>query len=196
MLDKNIKDNELVDLAKQGDMKALGSLMEKYDPILTQVLRKYVRDSHELEDIKQDVFCKLMKSIGKFRGDSAFYTWLYRIAVNTAKNYLLSYDKRNTIKEVDMDKIETSLENIFAKDSEDPELFIEYCKTQESIFEIIDKLPLDLRTSLLLRDFEGLTYNDISYVMGCPLGTIKSRIFRAREFIMVEAGLEESIGKH
>ena len=196
MLDKAKKDNDLVALAKNGDMNALGSLMEKYDPILTQVLRKYVKDSHELQDIKQDVFCKLMKSIGKFRGDSAFYTWLYRIAVNTAKNYLLSYDKRNTIKEVEMDKIESSLENIFAKDSEDPELFIEYSKTQESIFCIIDKLPLDLRTSLILRDFEGLTYNDISYVMGCPLGTIKSRIFRAREFIMSEVALEGNISKN
>tara|TARA_R110000868_G_scaffold32183_7_gene117332 strand:- start:37234 stop:37824 length:591 start_codon:yes stop_codon:yes gene_type:complete len=196
MLDKSLKDNDLVALAKEGDMKALGALMEKYDPILTQVLRKYVKDLHELQDIKQDVFCKLMKSIDKFRGDSAFYTWLYRIAVNTAKNYLLSYDKRNTIKEVDMDKIESSLENIFAKDTENPELFIEYSNTQESIFHIMDKLPLDLRTSLILRDFEGLTYNDISYVMGCPLGTIKSRIFRAREFIMSEVYVSGNITKN
>ena len=84
MLDKSLKDNDLVALAKEGDMKALGALMEKYDPILTQVLRKYVKDLHELQDIKQDVFCKLMKSIDKFRGDSAFYTWLYHIAINTA----------------------------------------------------------------------------------------------------------------
>ena len=177
-------DQKLVEKAQKGDKKAFGILVEKYNKKLTRLLSRMVRDQSEIEDIVQDSFIKAYRAINNFRGDSAFYTWLYRIGINTAKNHLVSLGKRP--KAMDANEIE-EMENYESMSelrvSETPESTMMSNQIAETVNGAIQNLPDELREAISLREIDGLCYEEISELMDCPIGTVRSRIFRARETI-------------
>ena len=169
--------------AQGGDQKAFDQLVSKYQRKLERLLSRYVRDAAEVEDVAQEAFIKAYRALGNFRGDSAFYTWLYRIAINTAKNYLVSRGRRPPDSDVSSDDAEFYDGDHGLKDIESPERALLRDEIEATVHRTIAQLPDDLRTALTLREFEGLSYEDIANVMQCPVGTVRSRIFRAREAI-------------
>jgi RNA polymerase sigma-70 factor (ECF subfamily) len=177
-------DLELVKRVKQGDKAAFDLLVIKYQSRIVNLAMRFVRNQADALDISQEAFIKAYRAMPNFRGDSAFYTWLYRITVNTAKNYL-AVKSNCRLPEVDQDPSE--MEQIDTgtalKDLETPENLLLTQEIQDTVVRAIDNLPEDLRTAISLRELEGLSYEEIAVTMDCPLGTVRSRIFRAREAI-------------
>jgi RNA polymerase sigma-70 factor, ECF subfamily len=176
-------DQQLVDRVMSGDKHAFDLLVLRYQHRVAALIARFVRDQQEVEDVCQEAFIKAYRALPLFRGDSAFYTWLYRIAVNTAKNHLVSRSRRPPATDLDMDEAEVSEIGSSLRDIEDPEASLATEKLKAAIELAIEELPEDLRTAFSLREFSGLSYEDITEVMNCPVGTVRSRIFRAREAI-------------
>jgi len=183
MTDREI-DQELVERAQRGDKQAFGLLVEKYQRKLARLLSRFVRDPAEVEDVTQEAFIKAYRALPKFRGDSAFYTWLYRIGINTAKNYLMAAGRRApTSTGVDSDEAESLAEGEQLRDINTPESLILSREIGDTVNATMEGLPEELRTAIQLREIEGMSYEDIAQIMNCPIGTVRSRIFRAREAI-------------
>ena len=176
-------DEDLVLRVQQGDKSAFDLLVIKYQHKIIQLVNRYVKDPSEAQDVAQEAFIKAYRALGDFRGDSAFYTWLYRIAINTAKNYLVSRARRSSNYQVDIDDAE-ALENAPQLQGMDtPERLLLNQEIIDTIKTAIDNLPEEMRTAIMLREFEGMSYEEIAVAMDCPVGTVRSRLFRAREAI-------------
>lgn len=175
-------DEQLVIRVQKGDKHSFDLLVLKYQHKVLALVRRFVRDHAEAEDVAQEAFIKAYRAIHSFRGDSAFYTWLYRIAVNTAKN-AIDARKRRPGSDVDIDDIGEFAVSDSLKSEDSPENLLEAQDLQRVVEATLANLPEDLRSALMLREFEGMAYEDIAHVMGCPIGTVRSRIFRAREAI-------------
>ena len=158
-------------------------LVIKYQHKIFSIIGRYVRDQAEVQDVAQDAFIKAYRALGKFRGESAFYTWLYRIAINTAKNHLVSRSRRPPATDVEVDEAEFYSGSDLLKDADTPESSLMCDEIQKAVDTAIRDLPEDLRSAVTLREMEGLSYEDIAAIMDCPVGTVRSRIFRAREAI-------------
>ncbi|MBL8439413.1 MAG: RNA polymerase sigma factor RpoE [Zoogloeaceae bacterium] len=183
MSDREI-DQQLVERAQRGDKQAFGLLVAKYQRKLMRLLSRLIRDPAEVEDVAQESFIKAYRALPSFRGDSAFYTWLYRIGINTAKNYLVSQGRRApTTTEFDSEEAETFEEGDQLRDINTPERLLLSKQIGETVESAMVALPEELRTAIVLRELEGLSYEEIAEIMDCPIGTVRSRIFRAREAI-------------
>ena len=180
-------DAQLVERAQQGDKRAYELLVVKYQRKLGRLLSRFVRDPAEVEDVTQEAFIKAYRALPSFRGDSAFYTWLYRIAINTAKNYLVALGRRApTSTGFDNAEAENFEDAEQLRDSNTPESELMGREIATTVNKAMDALPADLRTAITLREIEGMSYEEIANVMNCPIGTVRSRIFRAREAIAAE----------
>ena len=183
MSDREI-DSLLVARAQQGDKQAFNLLVEKYQRKLTRLLSRFIRDQAEVEDVTQEAFIKAYRALPAFRGDSAFYTWLYRIGINTAKNYLMAMGRRApTSTEVEAEDAEGFEEGEQLRDINTPESVLLSNEIAETVNSTIEQLPEELRRAIQMREIEGMSYEDIAQAMDCPIGTVRSRIFRAREAI-------------
>jgi RNA polymerase sigma-70 factor, ECF subfamily len=177
-------DQQLVERAQRGDKHAFELLVAKYQRRLARLISRFVRDAAEVEDVTQEAFIKAYRALPAFRGESAFYTWLYRIGINTAKNYLLSLGRRApTTTSFDAEEAEGFEEAGLLQEVSTPENELMSKQVVEVVNASLQQLPDDLRTALTLREIEGLSYEEIATVMNCPVGTVRSRIFRAREAI-------------
>lgn len=176
-------DRTLVERVQQGDKRAFDLLVVKYQYKVVGLIGRYVNDRSEALDVAQESFIKAYRAIGSFRGESAFYTWLYRIAVNTAKNYLVSRSRRPPESDVELDNEDVFSAYDALADIDTPEAKLNSDRLEEAIHCAIKNLPEELRSALTLREFDGLSYEDISLIMDCPVGTVRSRIFRAREAV-------------
>ncbi|GAB2189485.1 RNA polymerase sigma factor RpoE [Sessilibacter sp. MAH2] len=176
-------DQQLVERVQKGDKRAFDMLVLKYQHKIIAIVGRYIKDNAEVYDVVQEAFIKAYRALGNFRGDSAFYTWLYRIAINTAKNHLVSRGRRPPASDVDVDEADFYEGSDALRDTESPEGAMMRDQLQQVVNDTIKALPEDLRTALTLREMEGLSYEDIAEVMECPVGTVRSRIFRAREAI-------------
>ena len=176
-------DRQLVERVQRGDKKAFDILVLKYQHKIIGLVSRYLRNQDEVQDVTQEAFIKAYRALPRFRGDSAFYTWLYRIAVNTAKNHLVSRNRRPPASDVEIEDAEINDGGGVLREIENPESALATEKLKQTINEAIEDLPEDLRTAFTLREFSGLSYEDITEVMDCPVGTVRSRIFRAREAI-------------
>lgn len=176
-------DKELVDRVKAGDKQAFNVLVLKYQHKLIKLVSRYVHDHAEAMDVAQEAFIKAYRALPNFRGDSSFYTWLYRIGINTAKNHLVSQGRRPPDSDIDAVDAERYDIDSRLKDNESPEALARRDEIEKVVFDAIEQLPEDLRTAITLRELEGLTYDEIAQAMDCPIGTVRSRIFRAREAI-------------
>lgn len=176
-------DQQLVVRVQQGDKRAFDLLVLKYQHKILALVTRFVHDSHEAQDVAQEAFIKAYRALPNFRGDSAFYTWLYRIAINTAKNYLVARGRRPPDADIAAEDAEYHDGDSALKDLHSPERELLRDEIEQVVKRTLQQLPDDLRTALTLREFEGLSYEDIASVMDCPVGTVRSRIFRAREAI-------------
>jgi RNA polymerase sigma-70 factor (ECF subfamily) len=176
-------DQQLVARVQKGDSRAFDMLVLKYQHKIFGLIGRYVRDADEVQDVAQEAFIKAYKALPRFRGESAFYTWLYRIAINTAKNHLVSRSRRPPGTDVDIADAEYYEGGGALRDIENPENALFGNELKAVVEDAINELPDDLRTAVTLREFDGLSYEDIAEVMDCPVGTVRSRIFRAREAI-------------
>ena len=183
MSDRDI-DQQLVERAQRGDKRAFELLVEKYQRKLGRLLARFIRDPAEVEDVTQEAFIKAYRALSAFRGDSAFYTWLYRIGINTAKNYLMALGRRApTSTEVEAEDAEGFEDGEQLRDINTPESILLSKEIAVTVNATIEQLPEELRTAIQLREIEGMSYEDIARIMDCPIGTVRSRIFRAREAI-------------
>jgi len=180
---KEDTDQQLVDRVLKGNDQAFNLLVLKYQHRVGALISRFISDQHEVEDVCQEVFIKAYQALSLFRGDSAFYTWLYRIAVNTAKNYLVSKRRRPPATDLDIVDSETNEVVVPLRDLDTPEARLSADNLKCAIDDAIEELPEELKTAFTLREFSGLSYEDITEVMNCPVGTVRSRIFRAREAI-------------
>ena len=171
-------DKQLVQRAQRGDLRAFDLLVLKYQGRIAALISRYVSDAGEVEDVTQEAFIKAYRALGKFRGDSAFYTWLYRIAANAAKNHLVAKGRRPG-----SDATIEDAEGGLLSESASPEALAMGGELAEVVESALNALPDELKAALMLREFDGLSYDDIADVLGCPVGTVRSRIFRAREAI-------------
>jgi RNA polymerase sigma-70 factor (ECF subfamily) len=176
-------DQKLVERAKNGEQQAFDLLVRKYQHKIHGLVSRFVHDQAAVEDVVQESFIKAYRSLDRFRGESAFYTWLYRIAVNTAKNYLVSRGRRPPDTDVDAVEAEQMTGGDALREMGTPEDQALSNEMYRRVMETIENLPPDLRTALTLREIDGLTYEEIANVMDCPIGTVRSRIFRAREAV-------------
>lgn len=177
-------DQLLVERAQRGEKAAFELLVVKYQRKLVRLLSRFVRDSTEVEDVAQEAFIKAYRALPSFRGDSAFYTWLYRIGINTAKNYLVALGRRApTVTETESPDGEGGEDRGQVPDYNTPENELMSRQIAETVNRAVDDLPEELRTAITLRELEGLSYEEIASIMNCPIGTVRSRIFRAREAI-------------
>ncbi|MFT6265884.1 MAG: RNA polymerase sigma-70 factor (ECF subfamily) [Oleiphilaceae bacterium] len=176
-------DQKLVVRVQKGDKKAFDMLVIKYQGKVASIISRYVKDHHEIADVSQEAFIKAYRALENFRGESAFYTWLYRIAINCAKNYLTSKGRRPPSADVDIDDAAYYSGNERLNDNATPESLLHKQQLEKVVNDAITALPEDLRVALTLREFDGLSYDEISEVMGCPVGTVRSRIFRARDAV-------------
>jgi RNA polymerase sigma-70 factor (ECF subfamily) len=180
-------DQALVEQVQRGDKHAFELLVAKYQRKIFRLLSRLIRDSAEIEDVAQEAFIKAYRALPNFRGESAFYTWLYRIAINTAKNYLVAQGRRApTTTETEIDEAENFDEGDQLRDVNTPDSMLLSKQVGEAVNRAIERLPEDLRTAIVLRELEGLSYEEIAETMNCPIGTVRSRIFRAREAIAEE----------
>ncbi len=179
----NSNDMELVVRVQKGDKKAFDLLVLKYQQKVANIVSQYIRDWHESLDVTQETFIKAYRALPGFRGDSAFYTWLYRIAINTAKNYLVAQKRRPPKFDVDAETAELIDAGERLKDRDSPESLLLKDEIAETVRQAIADLPEELKTAITLRELEGLSYEEIASAMSCPIGTVRSRIFRAREAI-------------
>ena len=180
-----LEDNDiaLVQRVQNGDKQAFNLLVQKYQYRIKHLVSRFIKDPVEQEDIVQESFIKAYRAISRFRGDSAFYTWLYRISVNTAKNYLVSSGRRPPVQDVDMDDVVHTRGGDGLVEINAPDKILENDQLVQAIKDSISSLPEELKQAIQLRELEGLSYEDIAEVMECPIGTVRSRIFRAREAI-------------
>jgi RNA polymerase sigma-70 factor (ECF subfamily) len=176
-------DQKLVVRVQKGDKTAFDLLVRKYQHKVAKLVSRYVRDRREVEDVTQEAFIKAYRAIGGFRGESAFYTWLYRIAVNTAKNYLESQSRRPPGSDMEIEGAELIESGEGLRDQATPERQMLTNEIASTVHRVLEHLPPDLRTAITLREIEGMSYEEIAEVMDCPIGTVRSRIFRAREAI-------------
>ncbi|MDR0576362.1 MAG: RNA polymerase sigma factor RpoE [Candidatus Accumulibacter sp.] len=177
-------DQALVERAQKGDKQAFGQLVGKYQRKLGRLLSRFIRDHAEVEDVEQEAFIKAYRALPTFRGESAFYTWLYRIGINTAKNYLVAKGRRTpTTTEFDADEAESFEDAEYLHDINTPERLLQSKQIGQTVNAAMEALPEELRNAIVLREIEGLSYEDIAVQMNCPIGTVRSRIFRAREAI-------------
>lgn len=176
-------DQLLVERAQGGDQHAFDQLVSKYQRKLGRLLSRFIRDPAEVEDVAQEAFIKAYRALPSFRGDSAFYTWLYRIGINTAKNHLVSRGRRPSNQDIDIVDAEQFGHTEHLSDVDTPESLLLSDEIKQKVGEVIARLPPDLRQAIVLRELEGLSYEEIAEAMDCPIGTVRSRIFRAREAI-------------
>ena len=176
-------DQRLVVRAQQGDKRAFDVLVLKYQQRIASVVSRYLRDQDEVADVSQEAFIKAYRALANFRGDAQFYTWLYRIAINTAKNHLVAKSRRPPNTDKDINDGEFSENSVVLEAEDQPEALLARDQLQAVILAAVDDLQEDLRTALMLREFDGLSYEEIAEIMACPVGTVRSRIFRARETI-------------
>ena len=181
-------DKELVKRVQKGDKGAFDLLVLKYEHKIVNLVMRYVRDPELALDISQEAFIKAYRALPRFRGDSAFYTWLYRIAVNTAKNYLAAQRRRPADIELDLQEPEQYGLHAKLKETDTPEGVALGMELQETLERAIQALPDDLRTAIILRELDGMSYEEIAQTMDCPVGTVRSRIFRARDAIGKKVG--------
>ena len=179
----NETDQLLVARVQQGDKAAFDLLVRKYQHKIAKLISRYVRDLREVEDVTQEALIKAYRAIGGFRGDSAFYTWLYRIAVNTAKNYLETQGRRPPGSDMEIEGAELIESGEGLRDQATPERQLLTNEIASTVQRVMTNLPADLRTAITLREIEGMSYEEIAGIMECPIGTVRSRIFRAREAI-------------
>ena len=175
-------DQQLVQRAQRGDLRAFDLLVLKYQGRIAALVSRYVSDAGEVEDVTQEAFIKAYRALGKFRGDSAFYTWLYRIAANAAKNHLVAKGRRPGA-DATIEDAEGFDEGGLLSESASPEALAMGGELADVVESALNALPDELKAALMLREFDGLSYDDIADVLGCPVGTVRSRIFRAREAI-------------
>jgi len=178
-----VSDQELVERVQKGDKKAFDLLVLKYQHKIVKLVSRYIRDEAEVFDVAQEAFIKAYRALPRFRGESAFYTWLYRIAVNTAKNFLVSQGRRPPESDIDAEEAEQYAGAAALRDISTPERILLKDEIESVVYKAIEQLPEDLRTAITLREMEGLSYEEIAQAMDCPVGTVRSRIFRAREAI-------------
>lgn len=176
-------DRDLVERVKAGDKQAFDVLVRKYQHKLIKLIMRYVSDPADAMDIAQEAFIKAYRALPNFRGDSSFYTWLYRIGINTAKNYVVAQGRRPPDSDIDAEDAERYDIESRLKDQDTPEGMAQRDEIERTVLEAIEALPEDLRTAITLRELEGLSYEEIAQAMECPVGTVRSRIFRAREAI-------------
>ena len=176
-------DKALVERVQSGEKGAFDMLVLKYQHKLIKLISRYIRDPSEVMDVAQESFLKAYRALPNFRGDSAFYTWLYRIAINTAKNYLVAQSRRPPDEDVDSTEAEQYEGESDLKENATPERLLLRDEIEHTVVQAIEQLPEDLRTAITLRELEGLSYEEIAIAMDCPIGTVRSRIFRAREAI-------------
>lgn len=177
-------DHVLVERAQAGDKHAFEILVAKYQRKVTRLLSRFIRDHAELEDVAQEAFIKAYRALPSFRGDSAFYTWLYRISINTAKNYLVAQGRRTpTATGFDAEEAESFEDAYSLRDINTPESLLQSRQIGETIQTALASLPDDLRNAIVLREIDGMSYEEIAQAMHCPIGTVRSRIFRAREVV-------------
>lgn len=176
-------DAELVERVQRGDKRAFDMLVIKYQSKILSIVSRFINDNAEINDVAQDAFIKAYRALPNFRGESAFYTWLYRIAINTAKNYLTAKGRRPPASDIDSQEAESYGVGVALRENASPEKLLMRDQLKEVIFNTIDELPDDLKTAITLREIEGLSYEEIAESMDCPVGTVRSRIFRAREAI-------------
>jgi len=183
-MNPNDVDAELVVRVQRGDKKAFDLLVLKYQRKIMRLLSRMIRDPHEVEDVAQEAFIKAYRALPQFRGDSAFYTWLYRIAINTARNWMAARGRRpSTPNALETEDGETFNETDNLTDNSTPESMVASREIAETVNAAIQALPEELRTAIVMREMEGMSYEDIAQSMDCPIGTVRSRIFRAREAI-------------
>lgn len=176
-------DQALVERAQQGDRRAFDMLVLKYQPKVAGLISRYIRDNAEVMDVTQDAFLKAYRALPGFRGESAFYTWIYRIAINTVKNHLVAQGRRPPGDDVDAEVAEQMDFGVRLRETATPERELLTDEIAETVQAALDGLPEDLRTAIVLRELDGLSYEEIATAMDCPIGTVRSRIFRAREAI-------------
>ncbi len=188
-------DQQLVQRAQRGDLRAFDLLVLKYQGRIGALVSRYVKDPGEVEDVTQEAFIKAYRALDKFRGDSTFYTWLYRIASNAAKNHLVARGRRPGA-DTTIEDAETFEQSALISESSTPEAVAMSEELAQVVAEAMEALPEELRAALTLREFEGLSYDDIAVVLECPVGTVRSRIFRARESIddRVREQMSEELG--
>ena len=183
LMSDNIIDKEIIERVKGGDKKAYDLLVLKYQQRVINLISRFVKNHSDALDVSQETFIKAYRALPNFRGESAFYTWLYRIAVNTAKNHLTVQSRKITKSDYDVTDIEQIEGNMSLTEQTTPESLLAKDELQETILKTIENLPEDLKSAIMLREIEGLSYEGIAEVMECPVGTVRSRIFRAREMI-------------
>ncbi len=176
-------DAELVTQAKQGKMEAFELLVNRYQQRVANVISKFVKDRHEIQDVAQEVFIKVFRALPNFRGDSSFYTWIYRIAVNTSKNHLVSRSRRIQNTQVEFEEAESFNTNEDQRNLDTPDAVYARGELEQTMSKAISMLPEDLKAAIILREVDGLSYDEIAAKMDCPIGTVRSRIFRARDAI-------------
>ena len=185
MVERDV-DQKLVVRVQKGDKSAFDLLVRKYQHRIAKLVSRFVSDRSEVEDVTQEAFIKAYRAIGGFRGDSAFYTWLYRIAINTAKNYLVSQGRRPQVSGMETEEAELTEAGSGLRETNTPERHLLADEIARTVERAMENLPEDLRTAIVLREIDGLSYEEIATVMDCPIGTVRSRIFRAREAIDTE----------
>ncbi|MEE9548048.1 MAG: RNA polymerase sigma factor RpoE [Nitrosomonadaceae bacterium] len=190
-------DQQLVERAQRGDKRAFDLLVVKYQRKLARLLSQFIRDAAEVEDVTQETFIKAYRSLSSFRGDSAFYTWLYRIGINAAKNFLVAQKRRasTTTNEFDIEVAENFEEGSQLRELNTPENELMSKQIAQTVHQALQALPEELRSAITLREIEGLSYEEIASIMSCPTGTVRSRIFRARESIADKLQSVMEIGK-
>ncbi|MEG3755983.1 RNA polymerase sigma factor RpoE [Psychromonas arctica] len=176
-------DLQLIQRIQNGEQQAFALLVRKYQTRVANILTRYVRSSGDIPDVSQEVFIKVYKSLPNFRGDSAFYTWLFRITVNTAKNYLTSQSRRPPASDIDAEEADSYDGSGALKDEDNPESILHSQEVKQVILKVIGSLPDELKSAITLRELEGMSYDEIAQIENCPIGTVRSRIFRAREAI-------------
>ena len=176
-------DQALVERVQRGDKRAFDILVLKYQQKVANLISRYIRDPSEVLDVSQEAFIKAYRALPNFRGDSAFYTWLYRVAINTAKNHLAALSRRPPQDDIEAETAEQMDTGTRMKEQDTPEHLAMQDEIARTIKQAMDDLPDELRTAITLREIEGLSYEDIAQAMDCPIGTVRSRIFRAREAI-------------
>jgi RNA polymerase sigma-70 factor (ECF subfamily) len=179
-------DHELVARVQRGDSKAFDLLVRKYQHRIVALIGRYVSDWSECQDVAQEAFLRAYRAIGSFRGDAQFYTWLHRIAVNTAKNHLVAHGRRPPTDDIDVADAEQYDSGIRLRDNDTPERELMRQQMEQTVMRAVEALPEELRNAITLREVDGLSYEEIAARMGCPIGTVRSRIFRAREAIEQE----------
>lgn len=182
-MSEQFTDQQIVERVQRGDKNAFNLLVTKYQHKVAHLVTRYVKNSGDVADVTQEAFIKAYRALPNFRGDSAFYTWLYRIAVNSAKNYLVAQGRKPPANDVDAEEADFYDGSDALKEQNSPERSLMSQQLEKVLFDTVEQLPEDLRMAITLRELEGLSYEDIANVMDCPVGTVRSRIFRAREAI-------------